>query len=71
VIIDGSDPGVNGINNPYGQNGWAVEAYLDVEWAGAVAPGATIDLVTAADTALESGIILAAETPSTATLRPS
>ena len=61
VIIDGSDPGVNGINNPYGQNGWAVEAYLDVEWAGAVAPGATIDLVTAADTALESGIILAAE----------
>ena len=61
VIIDGNDPGVNGINNPYGQNGWAVEAYLDVEWAGAVAPGATIDLVTAADTALESGIILAAE----------
>ena len=61
VIIDGNDPGVDGINNPEGPNGWAVEAYLDVEWAGAVAPNATIDLVTAADTALESGLILAAE----------
>jgi subtilase family serine protease len=61
VIIDGNDPGVDGINNPDGPNGASVEAYLDVEWAGAVAPDATIDLVIGADTALESGLILAAE----------
>jgi len=52
VIIDGNDPGVNGD---------AVEAYLDVEWAGAVAPNATVDLVIGADTELESGLDLAAE----------
>ena len=61
VIIDGNDPGVDGINNPDGANDASVEAYLDVEWAGAVAPGATIDLVIAADTELESGLVLAAE----------
>jgi hypothetical protein len=38
VIIDGNDPGVDGINNPDGANDASVEAYLDVEWAGAVAP---------------------------------
>jgi trimeric autotransporter adhesin len=52
VIIDGNDPGVNGD---------AIEAYLDVEWSGAVAPNATIDLVIAADTELEQGLSLAAE----------
>jgi len=52
VIVDGNDPGVNGDS---------VEAYLDVEWAGAVAPDATIDLVIGADTELESGLYLAAE----------
>ena len=61
VIVDGNDPGVNGVNNPFGANGWGVETYLDVEWAGAVAPNATIDLVTAADTELENGFALAAE----------
>ena len=61
VIIDGNDPGVDGINNPDGPNGASTEAYLDVEWAGAVAPDATVDLVIAADTALENGLILAAE----------
>ncbi|HEX3985199.1 MAG TPA: Ig-like domain repeat protein [Acidobacteriaceae bacterium] len=61
VIIDGNDPGVDGINNPDGPNYDSVEAYLDVEWAGAVAPAATVDLVIGADTALESGLILAAE----------
>ena len=61
VIIDGNDPGVDGINSPDGPNGASVEAYLDVEWAGAVAPNATVDLVIAADTALESGLALAAE----------
>ncbi len=52
VIIDGNDPGVNGDS---------VEAYLDVEWAGAVAPNATIDLVIGADTPTEYGLYLAAE----------
>ncbi len=61
VIIDGNDPGIDGINDPDGPNFDSIEAYLDVEWAGAVAPGATIDLVISADTALQSGLILAAE----------
>jgi len=61
VIIDGNDPGIDGINNPDGPNDASIEAYLDVEWAGAVAPDATVDLVIAADTALESGLVLAAE----------
>jgi len=61
VIIDGNDPGVDGINNPDGPNGDSIEAYLDVEWSGAVAPNATIDLVVAADTSLESGLVLAME----------
>ena len=61
VIIDGNDPGIDGINNPDGPNGASGEAYLDVEWSGAVAPKATIDLVIAADTALENGLYLAAE----------
>ena len=61
VIVDGNDPGVDGINNPDGPNYASSEAYLDVEWSGAVAPDATIDLVIGADTALESGLILAAE----------
>ncbi len=61
VIIDGNDPGVDGINNPDGPNGASPEAYLDVEWAGAVAPNATIDLVIAADTSIEGGLVLAME----------
>jgi trimeric autotransporter adhesin len=61
VIIDGNDPGVDGINNPDGPNYDSTEAYLDVEWSGAVAPDATIDLVIGADTALEDGLLLAAE----------
>jgi trimeric autotransporter adhesin len=52
VIIDGNDPGINGASS---------EAYLDVEWSGAVAPAATIDLVIAADTSVAPGLYLAAE----------
>jgi hypothetical protein len=59
VLIDGNDPGVDGIDNYDGPNYASGEAYLDVEWAGAVAPGATVDLVIAADTALEDGLDLA------------
>src|ERR1700743_2059130 len=61
VIIDGNDPGVDGINNPDGPNYDSGEAYLDVELSGAVAPNATINLVIGADTALEGGLILALE----------
>ena len=61
VIIDGNDPGVDGINNPDGPNYDSVEAYLDVEWSGAVAPNANVDLVVAADTEMEAGLVLAAE----------
>jgi hypothetical protein len=61
VIIDGNDPGIDGANNPDGLNGASDEAYLDVEWSGAVAPGATIDLVIAGDTSVESGLVFAAE----------
>jgi subtilase family serine protease len=52
VIIDGSDPG---------QNGALVEAHLDVEIAGAVAPGATINLYAAASTSVQDGLLLAAQ----------
>ncbi|MDR3723891.1 MAG: protease pro-enzyme activation domain-containing protein [Terracidiphilus sp.] len=61
VIVDGNDPGIDGSNNPDGPNGASVEAYLDVEWAGAVAPNATIALVIAGNTALSNGLELAAE----------
>ncbi len=52
VVIDGSDPG---------ENDAVVESYLDVEVSGAVAPGATINLYTAADTSVQSGLYLAAQ----------
>jgi trimeric autotransporter adhesin len=70
VILDGNDPGVDGINNPDGPNGDSVEAYLDVEWAGAVAPNATVDLVIAADTDLELGLVLALEDAVESNLAP-
>ncbi|MGA6987479.1 MAG: protease pro-enzyme activation domain-containing protein [Terriglobales bacterium] len=52
VVIDGSDPG---------ETDAVVESYLDVELSGAVAPGATINLYTAADTSVQSGLYLAAQ----------
>jgi subtilase family serine protease len=51
VVVDGGDPGVNGD---------AVEAYLDVEAAGAVAPGATVNLYIASSDGLDVPLILAA-----------
>ena len=50
VVIDGNDPGVNGD---------VVEALLDLEVSGGLAPGATETLYTAADTNLDSGLFLA------------
>jgi hypothetical protein len=51
VVVDGEDPGMNDA---------ATEAYLDLEIAGAVAPGATVLLYTSAGTATTDGLALAA-----------
>jgi len=53
ILLSGPDPG---ITTPVDVQ----EATLDVEWAGAVAPGATIDLVVAGTTATSNGVDLAA-----------
>src|SRR5262249_19986930 len=51
MIVDGADPG-------FSFSGDSVEASLDVEWAGAVAPNATIDLVVSASTQTTDGVDL-------------
>ncbi|MGA9128107.1 MAG: chitobiase/beta-hexosaminidase C-terminal domain-containing protein [Terracidiphilus sp.] len=51
VVIDGSDPGANSA---------ATEAYLDIEVADSIAPGAAILLYTSGGTALTDGLALAA-----------
>ena len=51
LIISGSDPGYDNDS---------VEAALDVEWAGAIAPRATIDLVVTASTTSTDGVALSA-----------
>ena len=59
VIIDGGDPGPS---TTILWDNWATgESYLDVEISGAVAPGATVNLYTAADTSVQSGLFLAAQ----------
>ena len=52
-LLSGPDPGIADQTD-------AEEALLDVEWAGAVAPGATIDLIVAGSTDTTSGVDLAA-----------
>ena len=59
IIIDGLDPGPSASVN-HG-NFAEVESFLDVEVSGAVAPGATVNLYTAADTTVQSGLLLAAQ----------
>src|SRR5208283_4636894 len=51
IILNGEDPGITSI----GEEG---EADLDVEWSGAVAPGATVDFVVSASTSASAGIDL-------------
>jgi hypothetical protein len=51
IIVNGTDPGFNRTET---------ESDLDVQWAGAVAPGATIDFVTSSPTETTSGIHLSA-----------
>jgi subtilase family serine protease len=53
VILDGVDPGL--------VSGDQMESTLDVEWSGAVAPRATINLVAAASTSSTDGIDLASQ----------
>ncbi len=50
VVVDGDDPG---------KNGDALEAYLDTQVAGGIAPNANVILYTAADTYLNAGLFLA------------
>jgi hypothetical protein len=52
-IVDGIDPGVQPLSAA------EEEASLDIEWAGAIAPNATIKFVTAASTASTAGFDLA------------
>jgi subtilase family serine protease len=52
VVIDGPDPGL--------VNGDETESVLDLEWANAVAPGASVVLVSAESTETTSGLDLAA-----------
>lgn len=52
IYADGQNPGLASSE---------VEAILDVEWSGAVAKNATIDLVVANDTATTDGIVLSSE----------
>lgn len=51
IIVNGADPGVNGSEG---------ESDLDVQWASAVAPGATIKFVTSEPTEATAGIFLSA-----------
>jgi hypothetical protein len=53
VILNGEDPGITSIDEES-------EADLDVEWSGAVAPGATVDFVVSASTPASAGIDLSA-----------
>jgi subtilase family serine protease len=59
VVVDGGDPGVNG-NNP-GFDEDAIEAYLDVELAGSVAPVATVNLYIALFDTVNDPLMLAAQ----------
>jgi hypothetical protein len=52
IILDGPDPGITATDE--------TEADLDVEWSGAVAEGATIDLVVSESTETTAGIDLSA-----------
>ena len=51
MIVNGEDPGITNSED---------ESDLDVQWSGAVAPGARIDFVTSASTETTPGINLSA-----------
>ncbi len=52
VVLDGGDPGIISAND--------IESYLDVELAGAVAPGATVNLYISAGSPYQDPLVLAA-----------
>jgi hypothetical protein len=54
IIVDGADPGIL-------DQASELEADLDVEWAGAVAKGASIQLVVAASTNSTDGVVLSSQ----------
>ena len=56
IILNGPDPGII----PPSVSGDEGESDLDVEWAGGVAPGATIDLVVSESTEVSAGVDLSA-----------
>ena len=60
IIVNGKDPGI--------VPGDETESDLDVEWAGAVAKGATIKFVTSASTNASDGVTLSAQYIDTVTL---
>jgi hypothetical protein len=53
IVLTGPDPGISNIGDEQ-------EAELDVEWAGAAAPGATINMVIAGSTDVTDGNMLSA-----------
>jgi subtilase family serine protease len=53
IIVNGTDPGL--------VSGDETESDLDLEWAGAIAPGAAVKFVTSKSTALTDGISLSAQ----------
>jgi pseudomonalisin len=63
LVHNGADPGDRG-------DGDEIEAVLDTEWSGAVAPRATIDLVVSASTRTSDGVALSAQYAVTHNLAP-
>jgi subtilase family serine protease len=63
VLVNGTDPGT-------GNEDDLEETELDAEWAGAIAPQATIDVVASASTQTTDGILLSAEYAVDANLAP-
>lgn len=57
ILPTGVDPGTGDVSGRYGDEG---ETDLDVQWAGAVAKGATIDLVATPITNVTDGVVLSA-----------
>src|SRR5258706_4630780 len=53
IVVNGADPGITSVDEE-------TEADLDVQWSGAVAPGATIKFVASASTPASAGIDLSA-----------
>ena len=51
-----NDPTFTVVSNDPGQNSDDIEAYLDIEWAGAMAPGATVNFIVGGSSFVADGI---------------